>query len=167
MATAPNHKTLVNEELNRAGPVVDALVDVLARWWAVYTVELFSMLEERGLALPSRAPRETGAPPAEDMLAAAPAWVRAAYEQAKTAAEPVHSDEREVRGRLIKNRLALALKKQGMTQSDLARKMGKNPSHVSRVFRDPQRCKLSTLTAIADALGVDISDILSGFPDRG
>lgn len=165
MNVPPTSESSASDAHKRAELVVDALGDVFPRWCAAYTMELLSMLQSRGVDVPAIVRPQAGQTEAEDELAAAPDSVREAYARANAAAEVVDTDEHEVRGRLIRNRLALALRKQHMTQSDLARRMGKHPSHVSRVFRNAERCRLTTLAGIAAALGVDLSDILRGFPD--
>lgn len=96
----------------------------------------------------------------EDNLESAPRWVRQAYERAKKVTEPTEQvDTRELRGRLIRNRLMLALKKQNLTQSALADRLGKSRSQISRILGNPERCQVRTLQAIADALDTSLSDI--------
>jgi transcriptional regulator with XRE-family HTH domain len=71
------------------------------------------------------------------------------------------SSEAAIRAQVIRNRLALALKCQQITEAELARRMKKPQSVISRFFRDPKRSRATTLQRIADALSVDISDIVA------
>lgn len=50
----------------------------------------------------------------------------------------------------------------GMTQKDLASRLGVNPSVITRVFARPDRARVETLQRIADALGVPLGDLLAG-----
>jgi DNA-binding phage protein len=44
----------------------------------------------------------------------------------------------------------------GISKAELARKIGKNPASVRRLFTAPANPELRTLVAIADALGADV-----------
>lgn len=159
-------KRRLPEEAISIPKAIEMLGRVFARSFAIYTVEVLSMAERRGLDLGfgwAHAQRPRGD---DDPLESAPEWVRQAYEKAREVAEPVEANEREVRGRLIGTRLSLALKRQDMTQAELARKLGKSPSQISRILRNPERSQLKTLQQIAEALKVDLSDIVRGLAAR-
>lgn len=158
--SAPQKDKRFGEFLSQAEGVAEALGDVFARAFATYTVEVLALLETRGLAAPGPASFGKGVPKDEDELESAPEWVKASYACAKQAVEPVDINEAETRARLIRNRLALALKKQQMTQSALAKRLGRSASQISRIFRNPERSRLNTLKKIADAIDVDLSDLL-------
>jgi DNA-binding Xre family transcriptional regulator len=142
------------------------LAEIFARSLAIYTAEVLSLFELR-----EHRKRESGAAvdreesgSASKVLRSAPPWVREAYrrtnEHLKAGTLPA-SNESAIRANIIRNMLALALKKQNMTQAELARRMKKSQSVISRIFRDPTRSRLTTLQQIANALDVDISDILA------
>jgi DNA-binding Xre family transcriptional regulator len=99
--------------------------------------------------------------PGED-LSSAPDWIKEAYERAKRDVTPLAIDPEDRRAHLMRDRLAPAHKRRNMTQSALARQLGKTPSQISRIFANSQRSRLSTLAGIADALEVDLSDLLRG-----
>ena len=93
-------------------------------------------------------------------LSSAPDWVRKAYEDRSSITEPLDIDPAEQRAQFIRDRLLIALKRQGMTQTALAERLGKHPSQISRIFANPDKSQLRTLADIAEALGVDLSDIV-------
>ena len=137
------------------------VADVIARVMATYTVEVIAQLKSQGLL---QAEDELAATQA---LASAPDWVRESYARAKANPTPIERDAEDVRAQLIRNRLVLALKRRGMTQADLARNLSKSPSQISRIFRNPQRSRLGTLKTIADAIKVDLSDLLQDLHTDG
>ncbi len=163
MAGPPNMRSHANDSLEQVEVLAGTFGDVFARSFATYTWELFKMMEGSGLHSPLLKRLKSEQDRAEDLLASEPDWVKEAYENAQEVTEGEEFNVREVRGRLIRDRLILALRKQRMTQADLARKLKKQPSQISRIFRDPTRCRLSTFEDIASALKVDLSDILKGF----
>lgn len=93
-----------------------------------------------------------------------PAEVREAYERVKATGEAIDTLPAEVWHRSIRTRLLVALKQQNMSQAALAKLVGKAESHVSRVLKKPESRQLATLKAIADALKVDLADIVSAIP---
>ena len=109
-------------------------------------------------------------PPAADELIedtsatldTAPAWIRSAYASAKAQA---HTDSgltaRDARAFAARDRLLAALARRNMTQADLARRLEKSPAAISRIFKAPHRSRLTTLQRIADALDVQLADLLS------
>ena len=150
---------------------------------ANFVAELVPSLEARGIKLADLKPEdlerlasrnlaelmphgggETGE--AND-LASAPEWIRQAYRQAKEATEYTEVSPAEIRAKLIRNRIVLALKKQGMTQGALAKQLGKSDSQMSRILAKPERIKLDTLAQIARAVGVEPPDILGDFGTAG
>lgn len=77
----------------------------------------------------------------EKLKQVAPEWVQRAYEQAKGATECTSVTPAQIRARLIRNRIAQAIK--GSSRLDL------------------EQAGLDRLTEIAAEYGVDVSDILS------
>lgn len=166
-----DEKTRTGDSLRVAEAMVAAFggvfADLFARAFAAFTRELLSMAQrdELSVALAESAKlrHATGA----EALAEAPDWVKQAYERTKDITDGEEIDIGKVRGKLIRDRLLVALRKQGMTQGELARKLKKSPSQISRILRDPERCQVNTLRAIADALNTDLSDIFSGLGPPG
>jgi len=58
------------------------------------------------------------------------------------------------------NRLKGVARAKGVSQKELAERLGVSASSVSKVFRNPDRSKLVTLRKIADALGVELREIV-------
>ena len=58
------------------------------------------------------------------------------------------------------SRLRRVAKEQGVTQQELAKRLGVTPAVISRVFKIPNRSKVDTLRRIADALGVELVEIV-------
>lgn len=58
-------------------------------------------------------------------------------------------------------RLKQICKQRGIKQSDIAHKLGVAPSVISRVFKHPERSRLQTLRKIADAAGINMSELVS------
>ncbi len=56
--------------------------------------------------------------------------------------------------------LLSARKEKGLTQQQLAKKVGIPQSQISRIERNPDRTTVKTMRKIAKALGVDVSRIL-------
>ena len=50
--------------------------------------------------------------------------------------------------------------KAGMTQAELAERLGISPQAVSQYERGKKNPRLSTIQKFADALGIDVSDLL-------
>jgi len=69
--------------------------------------------------------------------------------------------ETQARARVARNRLMLALKQRNMTQADLARLVKKSPAVVSRILQNPEKCRVSTLRRIADALAIELGDVFA------
>lgn len=104
----------------------------------------------------------------EQSLASLPAEHRAAAEAAWA-----EIDEQDRNGELLRltldrytpehvaaNRLRSALKKRGITQAELARKLKVSPAAVSRILRDPERSAVKTLRRVAKALNVSVHDVI-------
>jgi DNA-binding phage protein len=138
-----------------ADAIVERLAGIFAKSFAIYTAEVLRLLE----AGPNDTALQARSDP-DDELASAPEWVRAAYRRASKIKRVPGLDHEELRARLLRSRLGVALKAQGMTQAALAGKLRKSESQVSRILRNPERARLKTLTQVADAIGVDLSDIL-------
>jgi DNA-binding XRE family transcriptional regulator len=79
----------------------------------------------------------------EDSIDSAPAWVQEAYARAKKENSPQEPFE-QVQRRVIGNRLILALRERGWSQAELARRVGKKPTAISRILKDPERSRLTT-----------------------
>ena len=150
----------IAELLSRSEAATEVLGRIFARAFATYTVEVLTLLEGKGV--PLERVNQAGAAEVfgDDAFAGAPAWVKEAYERTKHTKEVVKPNGEEVRSRIIRNKLAQALQQRGMTQSQLAKQMGKSPAVISRIFRSPERSRLRTLQGIAEALDVDVTDIL-------
>ncbi len=56
----------------------------------------------------------------------------------------------------IADKIAASLKSQGLTQKDLAQKMNKSESEVSRWMSGTHNFKLSTLAKISNVLGIQL-----------
>lgn len=56
--------------------------------------------------------------------------------------------------------IAAARKAAGLTQTQLAKKLGVPQSQISRIERNPDRTTVRTLKKIAKALGVDVSALV-------
>jgi DNA-binding XRE family transcriptional regulator len=63
--------------------------------------------------------------------------------------------------------LAKARKKAGLTQKQLADRMGVPQSQISRIEKNPDRTTLRTMKRIAAALGVEVGTLLSSAGRRG
>lgn len=61
--------------------------------------------------------------------------------------------------------LAQARKKAGLTQKQLADRVGVPQSQISRIEKNPDRTTVRTMKRIAAALGVEVGELLS-FADR-
>lgn len=63
---------------------------------------------------------------------------------------------------MVGERIAEARRKRGFTQLELATKAGIDPQHLSKVERGLSDVRVSTLTNIADALGVSVGSLADG-----
>lgn len=160
MAKSRTGKKAIADSLAQAEAVTEVLGEVFARSLAAYTVEVLRLMQDRGLVAADLERWEQAGADEQDPLNGAPIWVRQAYERSRRPSRSRLTSEPHIRARVTRNRLGVALKQQGMSQKDLAKRLGKSESHISRVFRDPQRCRIKTVQAIADALAVDLSDLL-------
>ena len=52
------------------------------------------------------------------------------------------------------------MRERGVTQAELARRLDKSPTSISRILRNPERSRVDTIRQIAKALKVDLSGIL-------
>lgn len=132
---------------------------IFAKSFAVFAFEILRLAGKQGNGLADLAGAET----AESALATAPDWVKKEYARTKKfikSAKNLKSDEAEFRAKVIRNSLVLALREQGITQAELAKRLKKSPAVISRIFRNPERSRLSSLQKIADALKVDLSDLM-------
>ena len=66
----------------------------------------------------------------------------------------------ELRPVMMRNKLVFELRSRGITQAELARKVGKAPAAISRILKHPERSRLSTLRKIAEAVDVDLSELV-------
>lgn len=62
--------------------------------------------------------------------------------------------------RLVAARIRQVLKQRGMTQSELAERVGVNPSVISRVLSHPEKAKVETLRSYAEALGIALYSVI-------
>lgn len=137
---------------------LEALGRIFADAFARYTVQVLSSAGAQAWSS-SPADREPGLEPAADTIDDAPKWVRQAYERAKRGdTEPLPQEQ--ARRRVARNKLVVAMRQRGMTQAELARRLGKSPTSVSRILRNPDRSRVETIRAIAEALDVDLTEIL-------
>ncbi|MEW6252325.1 MAG: helix-turn-helix transcriptional regulator [Planctomycetota bacterium] len=85
-----------------------------------------------------------------------------AYELAARASDPdeewITLDDFKVQ--LAASRLVEARKARGMTQVQLARRLGLPQSQISRIERNPDHTTVRTLKRIAAALHVDVGQLL-------
>lgn len=56
--------------------------------------------------------------------------------------------------------------KKGMTQKELAEKLGKTPQYISKIESSENPPKMKTLQSIADALDVQLIDVLFGYSEQ-
>ncbi len=62
--------------------------------------------------------------------------------------------------RRAKNRIVAARKARGLSQRELAAKLGVQQSHVSHIENNPHRVHVRTLKSVARALGVDVRTLI-------
>jgi len=60
----------------------------------------------------------------------------------------------------IADRLRWIIKDRGLTQRELAKRVGVTPARISHVLRNPDRSKVDTLRRIAQALDINLRQIL-------
>lgn len=108
---------------------------------------------------------EIGAPargPSNDVAESAdePDWVLQASRMSQREDSPA-LDGADAARILARNMIRRALDERGWTQADLAKQLGKKPSTISRILKDPTRTRVSTVRQIADALNLEVGDFLS------
>jgi DNA-binding XRE family transcriptional regulator len=140
-----------------------------AKAFAVFTAELALQVEGRDqrVAAGGNAASSVAAPPnaePDDPLRDAPQWVRDAYERVKSGKAGPGLAFEDARAITLRNRLVFEIKRQGLTQAELAKRLGKSPAVLSRILRRPDRSKLTTLEQIAAKLGIDLHDLFAGLP---
>ena len=126
-----------------------------ARSFAEYTYQVMRRLQSAPTDESDSAPPVARAIAASDL----PPWVRDEYEKMRRGEGRTLSNAAAA-ALIMRNRLQRALREKDITQAELARRIGSSPAVISRVFKSPQRCRLSTLTRIARELGVEVADIL-------
>lgn len=151
---------------------IDALVQsstfgvmstAFAKAFAVYTVEVWTAMKDRQEHSWTRGPESAEKTDAlsSEARKEMPQWVQEEY--ARSLAAPptamVEMDMEAAWANLIRSRLLFALDEKRLSQSELAKRMHKSASAVSRILRDPTRCRLETLQDMAEALDVDLSDL--------
>ena len=72
------------------------------------------------------------------------------------AAKQVLEDE----GAEVADVLVVVDRRPAGVEADLARRLKKSPAAISRIFKAPHRSRVTTLQQIADALGVELADVL-------
>jgi len=154
-AVTPARKETFAEAFLANEALVQRLGRLFAESFAVYTVEVIARLSRQGTDGGRGAAARSGEATTEQV----PDWVRQAYRRSMEKGVETETAD-EVRPNAARNQLVLALRDRGMTQADLARKLGRSPTVISRIFRHPERSRLRTLREIAEALDLDLSDIL-------
>jgi len=66
----------------------------------------------------------------------------------------------ETASKAIAARLRYIIRERGYTQKKLAEKIGVTPARISHFLKNPNRSKVDTLRKIADALDIDLRDII-------
>ena len=133
---------------------------LFAESFAVYTVAVLDRLDGgESKHCNGTTSQSTLSTQEQELLEKAPEWVRSGFAQQK-ASDVENADVADIRANVARNKLVLALRERGMTQAELARALGKSPTVVSRILKAPNRSRVKTLQEIADALDVDLSDIL-------
>lgn len=132
---------------------------------AQFVADVVMALADRGIiAINRRGVESVSLEPAESIhpdLADAPQWVKdAAVEAKRNPSRGIPLSMKRLRSVVARNMLVTAMHKRGLTQTDLARKAKMDPAMLSRVLRDPERCRVQTLRRLADALRIDIRRIL-------
>jgi len=61
---------------------------------------------------------------------------------------------------LAASRLGRVARAKGVSQKELAERLGVSASFISKVFKQPDRSKVATLRKIAEALGVEVREIV-------
>ena len=61
---------------------------------------------------------------------------------------------------LAAGRLGRVARAKGISQKELAERVGVSPSFISKVFKQPDRSKVATLRKIAEALSVELREIV-------
>ena len=154
----PSSSESVVESLLTKEQLTLALGKLFAESFAVYTVEVLCRLngvaktQQLGVELPAGAP-------AVDSPGPLPDYVKTAYASLSKAGTHYLAASKAA-SNVARNKLVIALRDKGWTQAELARRMKKSPTVISRAFRNPERRQVKTLRQIATALGVDISDLL-------
>ncbi len=173
------------ESVAQLAALANVFGDLFARLFpaalANFVMELHASLQARGaklsdldpeevakvasqkLAIPMRKANEIDQECERGDLASAPQRGRRTGREGTETDTPIEVKPSEIRKNLIRNRLLLALKEQGMTQAELAKKLGKPDSQISRILACPERSKLTTLTEIAQGISVDLSEIVRDF----
>lgn len=67
----------------------------------------------------------------------------------------------EIKGDFLRNRIAVIRKKAGLSQKELAARLGVKQSTLSRWEKEDANLTLATLRKIAAALGCDVHQLLS------
>jgi lambda repressor-like predicted transcriptional regulator len=165
--TDPNRKRL-DQSLAMSAQVGALFGDILASSLARFVVEFLKHARESGLAFDN-----SGDQPVpklnrgEAELEGAPAWVQEAFTALNQSGGETPMGIEEARTKVARNQIMVAMRKKGLTQAALAKKMGKSPTVISRILKNPERSRVTTLQSIATQLDVDLSEILPGKADSG
>jgi hypothetical protein len=169
-----NSKSCTHASVDTVQELSERFGGAFARAFAVFTAELASQLEARPEYVPAGRNADSGViattsvetPTAEpdDPLRDAPQWVRDAYERVKSGKAGPGLAFEDARAITLRNRLVFEMKRQGLTQAELAKRLGKSPAVLSRILRRPDRSKVTTLEQIASKLGIDLHDLFAGLP---
>ena len=132
--------------------LICAVIDAHAK----FTERLVSLILSNSERSTSEEPGiRSGEPTLED----APAWVQEEYAKSKANSEP-GEDIARVGRRIARNSIVVKMRQRGLTQKQLAERAGMKPNSVSRILKDPERSRVSTIRKLADALEADISNLL-------
>lgn len=164
MASIPDNSTNSPEQ---AAPLAEFGV-AFAKGLAAFLAEL----QRRGMLQPGKCAVGDAARPAADEPPAdwsqLPVDLRRQFEDelarnrtahASGELSPIEFDEAGV-PTAIANRLRQVADVRGVTQKELAQRLNVSPSVINKVFRHPERSKLTTLRKLAAALNVDLRDII-------
>ena len=84
-----------------------------------------------------------------------PSWLAKARRQAiekLKSGEPMRSNDKEVRARVIRNQIAVFLKDKSLGYEWLAKMSGVSVATVRRMMDTPEKCRRNTFRAFAPAL---------------
>lgn len=66
---------------------------------------------------------------------------------------------------VFSGKICIAMEEQGVSQSELARRLGVSRQHISAFMADPGNPTLETMVRMAHALGLSVNITLAALPD--